>query len=224
MCGVWREVETVVAVAQHLLLPSLGLSGCWRRLCWGRESPWCHACVFVPPLPGSAPHIAVPPKLARLLTWLVPSPSLPPHIDVPPPLAPHMAVSPASGSCWPGPSRLWPCLGFKAHCGGSSSGRAVLALEAARSIRLQGFGALVVLLHPWTWGPVSPCTVAAMQLDQELPQHTCNPLVLGAWAHAYPGGWGFQKIVSVRNNSTAVLKRAMSLYAGMCSDNCNKLR
>lgn len=34
-----------------------------------------------------------------------------------------------------------------------------------------------------------------------------------------------QKIVSVRNNSTAVLKRAMSLCAaGMCSDNCNKLR
>ncbi|KAI6074224.1 Autism susceptibility gene 2 protein-like [Aix galericulata] len=63
-----------------------------------------------------------------------------------------------------------------------------------------------------------------MQLDQELPQHTCNPW---CWVPEHTptlAAGEVQKIVSVRNNSTAVLKRAMSLYAGMCSDNRNKLR
>lgn len=99
----------------------------------------------------------------------------------------------------------------------------------------------------WRWRPqgASGCKVLRLWWSCYIPEHgglllrvqwqrcswikNCHStrVTLWCWAREHTPtlvAGGVQKIVSVRNNSTAVLKRAMSLYAGMCSDNCNKLR
>lgn len=94
-----------------------------------------------------------------LLTWLFPLPLA--RADEGP-----AAYGPvwASGLTVEAPALAGPCWRWRPQ---GASGCKVLGLWWSCYIPEHG-------------GPASPCTVAAMQLDQELPQHTCNPLVLGA--------------------------------------------
>lgn len=148
------------------------------------------------------------------LVFVLPLPGPAPHIAAPPPLAragPGLAAcspvwasrlaveAPAlAGPCWcwrPRGASGCKVLGFGGPVTSLNLGGLLLHVQWQRCSLIKNCHSTRVTL--WCW--VCECTLT---------------LVAG----------GVQKITSVRNNSTSVLKRAMSLYTGMRSDNCNKLR